>query len=261
MFLIESGRKMGLLNKLFGNKSTKIINNIHTFNDWMDDILENADFTNIIAVNFNLYEGTDKTYHVELIGSDQYTPGDNEWACNEVFTTRDHLFIIVGLDVKSWEEALAHFKADVLAYLKKGRYNSKLLSMRAVGIGFVDGDLEILHEEAWPAFFREVVEDIKLNISEEANDKAITFATEVLRIYPQKLNDIAVYLSQDDVMKTFFGQTSTEEIIAGLNKPILTIIDSGGVLSYCNHTFDSIHIIDLEFGGVLEKFYYVSIDG
>lgn len=35
----------------------------------------------------------------------------------------------------------------------------------------------------------------------------------------------------------------------------------GGVLSYCNHSFDNDHIIDLEFGGMLEDFYEISIGG
>lgn len=135
-----------MLNKLFGNKQDETVNNIHPLDNWIDAILEKADFTNVAAVNFNLYEGTDQTYHVELIGSDQYTPGNDDWACNEVFTTRDHLFIVKELNVKSWEEAFIYVKEHVLSYLKKGRYKSKLLSMRAVGIGFVDGDLEILHE-------------------------------------------------------------------------------------------------------------------
>ena len=42
---------------------------------------------------------------------------------------------------------------------------------------------------------------------------------------------------------------------------IVRMIDGGGVLSYCNHSFDDVPIIDLEFGGVLEDFYEVNIDG
>jgi len=44
--------------------------------------------------------------------------------------------------------------------------------------------------------------------------------------------------------------------------PLMIAIEfHGGIISYCNHEFDIIHIIDIEFGGVLEKFFEVCIDG
>ena len=125
---------------------------------------------------------------------------------------------------------------------------------------FVDGDLEILHEEICPAL-REVVEDIDLSTSEESREQAIAFTVAILKAYPQKISDIAEYLSQDEGIKTFFNQPSKEEIIAKLNKPVLKINNGGGVLTYCNQGFDDVHIIDLEFGGILDEFHYVSIDG
>jgi len=43
--------------------------------------------------------------------------------------------------------------------------------------------------------------------------------------------------------------------------PALHINKNGGVLTYCNHEFDQVHIIDIEFGGTIDKLYYCSIDG
>lgn len=83
----------------------------------------------------------------------------------------------------------------------------------------------------------------------------------VLIAYPGKLTEIAEYLSNDEGIRIFFNNPSKETIITKLKEPSLRVFDDGGILTYCNHDFDDIHIIDLEFGGVLDKFYEVSIDG
>ena len=83
----------------------------------------------------------------------------------------------------------------------------------------------------------------------------------VRRVYNKRLDAVAEYLSQDEGMKIFFDNLSKDDIIAGLNEPTIRVFEGGGVLSYYNHNFDDVHIIDLEFGGVLEKFYEVSING
>lgn len=94
------------------------------------------------------------------------------------------------------------------------------------------------------------------------SDETIGFAAQIAQAYPGKLDEIAKYLSQDEDMRIFFGDLSKEEIIAGLNMPILRVFKGeNGQLTYCNHVFDDIHVIDLEFSGVLEEFSYITIDG
>ena len=83
----------------------------------------------------------------------------------------------------------------------------------------------------------------------------------IWQAYPQKASEIARYLAQDEGVKVFFNSPSKEEIVAKLNEPSLKVFCGGGVLTYCNHEFDDIHIIDLEFEGLLDKFASVSIDG
>ena len=91
----------------------------------------------------------------------------------------------------------------------------------------------------------------------------MSFEENVLRIYPEKIGEIAEHLSQDEGIKCFFNSPSKSEIIAKLNEPSLRVFsdNDGGVLTYCNHEFDDIHVIDIEFDGVLEKIVEVSIDG
>lgn len=89
----------------------------------------------------------------------------------------------------------------------------------------------------------------------------ISLEEKILQAYPQKINEIAEYLSQDEGICIFFNNPSREEIFAKLNAPSLRVFDDGGVLTYCNHEFDDVHVIDLEFGGVLERFLEVCVDG
>ena len=89
----------------------------------------------------------------------------------------------------------------------------------------------------------------------------MTFAEKIWQVYPEKLSEIAQYLSQDESMRTFYNSPSKEEIIEKLKEPSLKVFDDCGILTYCNHGFDDVHVIDLEFDGVLEKFLEVSIDG
>ena len=42
------------------------------FYSWLDDNLKKIP-SNVIAINFNLYEGEYNTYDIELIGSDIFT--------------------------------------------------------------------------------------------------------------------------------------------------------------------------------------------
>ena len=44
-----------------------------------------------------------------------------------------------------WEKALETAMDNLKAYLNNGRYSSILLKYNGVGIGFVDGDVEIVY--------------------------------------------------------------------------------------------------------------------
>jgi hypothetical protein len=114
------------------------------FEKWIDVILGGNISNDVIAFNFNLYEAED-SYHIQLIGAPTFSQEDQDWACYEVFTTGENIFIInrkiAGQD---WEQGLKFSKNMIIKYLEEGKYNYKLKEKQAVGIGFVDGDLEIL---------------------------------------------------------------------------------------------------------------------
>ncbi|MGI6696258.1 MAG: hypothetical protein ACOX6O_08525 [Christensenellales bacterium] len=129
---------MGLFVRFKKNEDDK------AFSEWLDIILK-ADLSNeIVAINFNLYEDTDNKWSIELIGTSMFDENDEDWACCEVFSTRNHPFVIVR--ESNWKEIETLFTDWVINYLATGKYSDKLKQYQAVGIGFVDGDLQILYK-------------------------------------------------------------------------------------------------------------------
>ena len=123
---------MGLLERLKLNKTKD-------FFEWLDLILKNELNSEIKAINFNLYEDTDNKWSVELVGTFSFDKDNDDWACDEVFTTRDQPFVI---ECESdWKLVETFFIGLVNEYLSSG----KLKEYQAIGIGFVDGDLHILY--------------------------------------------------------------------------------------------------------------------
>ena len=110
--------------------------------------------------------------------------------------------------------------------------------------------------------FITTVNGIEVFVNEEQmTDEALILAEQIIKNYPEKVASISDYLSKDDSFVSCYGNIPKKEIMRKLCIPSLRMDKDGGILFYCNHEFDQYHIIDLEFGGALEKFYYVSIDG
>ncbi len=135
-------RKLGA-----GQANDQISNkNFEIFSEWLNKILDIGLPNSIIALNFNLYEGAEQTYDMQLIGSDEFDENDSDWACNEIFTTGENLCYIPRTnEIANWENGFVAIKEIINEYLTKGKYANYLKNFTAIGAGFVDGDLEILH--------------------------------------------------------------------------------------------------------------------
>lgn len=121
---------------------------VEKFKDWLDDILNNNDLTDIVAFNFNLYEefseddeNENESFAIQLIGAPEYDPENPDWACNEKFTSGENLFMLTCAD---WEECLLIVKSWITEYINSGNYSEKLKQGIAVTVGFVDGDLDVI---------------------------------------------------------------------------------------------------------------------
>lgn len=115
------------------------------FAEWLDNILKESLPENIVAVNFNLYDDGDNQWSMEFIGTSTFDVDDPDWACDEVFTTRDKPFSFES--EMSWEHILNESVNIIKIYLEKGIYGDKLKEYEGIGVGFVDGDIVIVHEK------------------------------------------------------------------------------------------------------------------
>ncbi|MCL2071806.1 MAG: hypothetical protein FWH07_06195 [Oscillospiraceae bacterium] len=112
------------------------------FSDWVDKHLSNGLPSEIVAVNFNLSEGNDSVYYIQLVGCDRFDAEDEDWACDEVFSTEEDYFLVPKTDIIiQQEQGLQFMKSLVERYLVDGKYSGRLKNYVAVSVGFVDGNL------------------------------------------------------------------------------------------------------------------------
>lgn len=83
------------------------------------------------------------------------------------------------------------------------------------------------------------------------------YAKDLANNYDKKILDIIKYMLPD--IEEIFKINDVENIKNSLGNALIDLDNNR--LSYLEQTLDDIHIIDVEFDGIFEKFYYVSIDG
>lgn len=114
--------------------------------DWIDTVLKDVAVpSDIVAFCFNLYEESDGSWAMELVGTERFDLEDEDWACNEAtdFGSRENLY---NWKMEcEWDEALEYMVNELKQYLSSGKYADLLKSKEGVGVGFVDGNIEILH--------------------------------------------------------------------------------------------------------------------
>ena len=109
---------------------------------WLDDVMQMTIPNDVVAFCFNLYEDANKSWGLELIGASSFDTIDSDWACDEVFTTRNNP--LTWYDDKEWHDVLTITIKLLKDYLEKGKYGEKLKELQGLAIGFVDGDLTLL---------------------------------------------------------------------------------------------------------------------
>ena len=98
-----------------------------------------------VAINFNLYEDGNNVWSIEMIGASEFDEDDEDWACEEVFATRETPYVIS--KKSDWKTIQKLFTLLIKKYLKKGKYSNILKNYLAIGIGFVDGNVSILYKK------------------------------------------------------------------------------------------------------------------
>ena len=117
------------------------------FDAWLEAALTSARPPSIVAFNVNLY---DSPFRADLVGATSYDPSDSDWACEEAWTPPRRLFDFPdSLASRPWRERLALADSLLRNYLQSTSAGAGALrKARAVTVGFVDGDLEVIHEGA-----------------------------------------------------------------------------------------------------------------
>ena len=116
--------------------------------DWLERALKNGVPASVQAFSFNLFEYPETSqvkFGIELIGAETFDASNSDWACNEIWEPEQRtLEIPTTFSGQGWEECLARLKELVLDVLGGAPAGKILKSRSGVGIGFVDGDLEVV---------------------------------------------------------------------------------------------------------------------
>ncbi len=117
----------------------------NSVSNWIDTVLDQEIPTTVVAFCFNLYEESDGSWAMELVGTSRFDIEDEDWACSEVTDFRSREYLYNWQMECEWDEALEYMFNELSKYLENGKYADLLKSKDGVGVGFTDGNIEILH--------------------------------------------------------------------------------------------------------------------
>ncbi|MBQ9898153.1 MAG: hypothetical protein IJM44_01700 [Ruminococcus sp.] len=123
-----------------------------SFSQWLDDLLENADIPgSAAAFCFNLYEESseDSVWSVQLVAADKFSEDDGgDWACDEIWSSEEDVFLVSTADEEDSgrDFALTLIRELACGYIEEGAHGGVFQSCEGVGMGFVDGELEIIYK-------------------------------------------------------------------------------------------------------------------
>lgn len=120
--------------------------------DWLEKSVVEASTGHVRAFCFNLYDRhihrgeVLKPYTLELVGSAQFDENDPDWPSQKNFEpTPRSIELPNDFSHLGWEACLEKCKDAIEQYLALDLPGTKILkSVEAVGLGFVDGDLQLI---------------------------------------------------------------------------------------------------------------------
>lgn len=94
-------------------------------------------------------------------------------------------------------------------------------------------------------------------VCEEMKSEFEKDAPALAKVYREKLPQIVAFIMDD--ITDFFGDITEDQLADALGMPQIDL--DREIITYLEHTLDDVHIIEIEYGGLFEEFYGVSIDG
>ena len=122
------------------NKSKEL--SYSEFESWLDKALDVDISDDVVAFCFNLYEDSDFNWTMELIGTNSFDTANNDWACDEVFTTRENP--LIRRQESEWPIILDLSQRFIKQYIEQGKNKQTLKGRKGLAVGFVEGDLVLL---------------------------------------------------------------------------------------------------------------------
>ena len=115
------------------------------FSAWVDRLLIEFRSTPVVAYNFNLYEHEEE-FAIQLVGTGSFDPRNEDWACDEIFSSGEDLFFLPHTVVgDQWQSGLEMANALVKNYLQDGKHAALMKASHGVGVGFVSGDIDLVY--------------------------------------------------------------------------------------------------------------------
>ena len=109
---------------------------------WFYEQAESGMKEGVIALNFNLYEEEeDGVYTAQLVGCARYDELNDDWACEEVFSSGEELYEFTA---DEWESAQEDFNEAVQEEILSEELPEFLSAIQVITAGFIDGELEVL---------------------------------------------------------------------------------------------------------------------
>lgn len=111
---------------------------------WLRGIVESETIpADIKGINFGLFEQEGGGYCLYMIGSKEYDPDDDDWACDEDYQPVNKYFPLSADSVSAmnWQDALNHVFAALKNIFTNDPAIINFFGDRAITTGFDDGDL------------------------------------------------------------------------------------------------------------------------
>lgn len=92
---------------------------------------------------------------------------------------------------------------------------------------------------------------------EEVQEGYEETAREIAEVYEDKLPELAEFILSD--VGDIFGDITAQEVMDALGTPLVDL--DRETVTYLDHALDDIHIIEVEYEGILDDLLGVSVDG
>lgn len=116
------------------------------FKHWIDSCFQQVIPNSVVAFSFNLFEVAETSevkFGIEMVGTASFDEDDSDWACDEVWEPEVRQTPIPKqFSGDDWEKCLINVKSLLQSYIESHSSTEKF--KQGVGIGFVDGELEVL---------------------------------------------------------------------------------------------------------------------